>query len=164
MRMITWQRGFRLKDVDRAYLAGLFDGEGCASVSYSKELKTIKTGEKLFPNFRVQFIISNEDNRVLKETRLLFGKGGIYPKDGSFRISKPRDVIEAIELIRPHVKVKKTDLDNLYKASEFILEVRGSRKRHRWTEEEKNEFVKFEETSKALKGPRKRGGKSRKYP
>jgi len=148
MRIITYQRGSSLKDVDRAYLAGLFDGEGCASVAH----------------IRVQFIISNSDNRVLKEIRLLFGKGGTYPKDGSFRITKTRDVIEAIELIRPHVRVKKTDLDNLYQASEFILEVRGSRKRHKWTEEEEKEFEKFVETSRALKGPRKRGGRPRKYP
>ena len=151
----------RLREVDRAYLAGLFDGEGCASVVYTQYKR--RGRKRQYQSYKVQFTISNKDNRVLKEVRLLFGKGGIYPKDNSFRISKPRDVIEAIGLIRPHVRVKKTDLANLYKASKYILEVRGSRKRHRWTEEERNEFSKFAETSIALKGAGKRG-RPRKYP
>jgi len=153
---------FRLKEVDRAYLAGLFDGEGCASVVHSQYRG--RGRKRLYQSYRVQFIISNTDNRVLKEVRLLFGTGGIYPKENSFRISKPRDVIEAIELIRPYVRVKKTDLANLYEASEFILEVRGSSERHKWTEEERNEFLKLAETSMALKGGgKKKRGRPRKY-
>ena len=150
-----------MKEVDRAYLAGLFDGEGSTSVVHTQYER--RGRKRRYQSYKVQFIISNEDKRVLKEVRLLFGKGGIYPKDGSFRISKPGDVIEAIELIRPHVRVKKTDLANLYKASKYILKVRGTGKRHRWTEEEEKEFEKLAETSRALKGGGKRG-RPRKHP
>lgn len=144
-----------MKDVERAYLAGLFDGEGCASVTYTQYKR--RGRQRLYQGCKVQFVISNTDNRVLKEVRLLFGNGGIYPKESSFRITKPRDVIDAIELIRPYVRVKKPDLANLYEASEYILEVRGSSERHEWTEEERTIFLKFAETSKALKGGGKRG-------
>ena len=150
-----------MKNVERAYLAGLFDGEGSTSVVYTEYER--RGRKRLYRGFKVQFIISNEDKHVLKEVRLLFGKSGIYPKDGSFRISKPRDITEAVELIHPHVRVKRPDLDNLYEAAKFVLKVRGTSERHRWTEKEKNEFLKFEETSKALKGPRgRKGGRPRK--
>lgn len=154
-----------MKDVERAYLAGLFDGEGSASVIYSHY--TRRKRKRLYDSYKVQLIISNKDIRVLKEIRLLFGKGGIYPANGSydFRISKPTDIIEMIELIKSYIRVRKPDLDNLYTASKFILKVRGSSERHRWTEEEKDEFLKFVETSQALKGPRgRKRGRPRKYP
>lgn len=151
-----------MKDVERAYLAGLFDGEGCASVIYSQYKK--RNRKPLYESFRVQLVISNDDKRVLKEVLLLLGKGGIYRKNGSytFRISKPADIIEMIDLIRQYIRVKGTDLDNLYEVSRFILKLRGSSRSHKWKEEEKREFLRFAERSKALKGGGKRG-RPRKY-
>ena len=152
-----------MKDVERAYLAGLFDGEGSTSVVYTQYKR--RGRKRLYRSYKVSFTISNQDKRVLKEALLLLGKGGIYHQDSSynFMISKPRDIMKTIELIRQYIRVKDTDLANLYSASEFILKVRGSRKRHRWSEEEKNEFLKFAEASKALKGGGKRG-RPRKHP
>jgi intein/homing endonuclease len=161
-----------LEDVERAYIAGLFDGEGCPSVVYAQ----YKKNGRVYGSCKVILVISNQDKQVLKQVRLLFGKGGIYSQDKKgynnekrqktsydFRLSKPSEIIEFAELIRPYVRVKKADLENIYNASNFILKVRGSDKRHRWTKEEIDEFRKFERTSKDLKGVGKRG-RPRKYP
>ena len=159
-----------MKDVERAYIAGLFDGEGCTSVVYTQYKK--RGRERLYSGYKANLVISNQDTHILKHIRFLFEKGGIYPQKNKedshgkrqktsydFRISKPSDIIEFVELISPYVIVKREDLENIYKASKFILKVRGLNKRHKWTTEEKEEFLKFERTSKALKGAGKRGRK-----
>jgi len=148
-----------LKDVKRAYLAGLFDGEGCASVIYGQYTKMTKKGKSIYSDYSVDLVIANNDIRVLKEVRFLGGKGGIYTRETlhTFRIYKPSDVIEMIEIIKPYIRVKKQDLKNLENAARFILKVRGSDKRHRWTEEEKKKFQEFADQSKALKGGGRRG-------
>jgi len=153
-----------LKDVERAYLAGFFDGEGCAAVIYSQYKKKTKRGEKLYSSFGVHLAFSNVDQSVLRDIRLLVGKGGIYHQKNvySFRSGKPTDVIKIIGLIRPYVRVKKQDLKNLEDAAKFVLEVRGAKKRHKWTEEEKKKFLEFVDQSKALKGGGRRG-RHRKY-
>jgi len=154
-----------LKDVERAYLAGFFDGEGCAAVIYSQYKKKTKKGEKLYSGFGVHLAISNVDQSVLRDVRLSVGKGGIYHQKNvySFRSTKPTDIIKIIGLIKPYVRVKKQDLKNLEDAAKFVLEVRGAKKRHKWTEEEKKKFLEFVDQSKALKGSGKRGP-PRKYP
>jgi hypothetical protein len=150
---------FKLEEVDRAYLAGLFDGEGCASVTCGPHRKMTKKGWKLYRGRGVHLVISNSDKRILKEARFLCGKGGIHSQEtaNTLRICKPSDVIEVVELIRPYIRVKKEDLQNLEDAAKFILKVRGPEKRHRWTEEEEREFEEFAKTSRALKGAGKRG-------
>ncbi len=165
MKITIVRGGSGLNDAKRAYLAGLFDGEGCAAVIYSQNKKKIKTGEKLYPNFSVNLVISNIDHNVLKDVLSLLGKGGIYLQKNvyNFRIKNPTDAIKLIEIIKPYVKIKKQDLENLENAAKFILQVRGASKRHRWTEEEKKKFHKFADQSKALKGAGKRG-RSRTYP
>ena len=157
--------GYWLKNVERAYLAGIFDGEGCASVTCGRYKKKTKMGEKLYSGFGVHFAVSNVDQGVLKDILSLLGKGGIYRQRNvySFRSHNPTDVLKIIGVIKPYVKVKRQDLKNLEDAAEFILQVRETSKRHRWTEEEKTEFLKFAEKSKALKGSGKRG-RPRKYP
>ena len=154
-----------MKDGERSYLAGLFDGEGCPSISYSRYER--KGRRRLYKNHKVFFVISNEDKRVLKEALFLVGKGRIYLPRGTktynFTISKPVDVIETIKLIRSYVRVKGPELDNLQNAAEYILKVRGPSKRHRWTKEESKEFSKFAKINEALKGGKKRGP-PRKHP
>ena len=88
-----------MKDVERAYLAGLFDGEGCASVIYSQYKKMTKKGERIYSGCGVTLVIANNDIRVLKEARFLCGKGGIYTRETShtLRIYNASDVIETIE-------------------------------------------------------------------
>ena len=159
-----------MKEVDRAYLAGLFDGEGCASVTHGPYRKETTKGGKLYWGHKVHFVISSQDKHALKKVRRLFEKGGIYDQDRSksinslsqrttydFRITKPTDVIKVIDLISPYVIIKEDDLENLRDAAKFILRVRGSKERHKWTEEEGKEFEKFAKNSRDLKGGGKRG-------
>lgn len=143
-------------------MAGLFDGEGCASVVYTCYKKEGR--ERLCDSCKVHFAISNMERSVLRDVRLLIGMGGIYRQKGvsSFRCGKPADIIKIIETIKPYIKIKKQSIENLENASRFILKVRGTSKRHRWTEEEKKRFTKFAENSRALKGGGKRG-RPRKY-
>ena len=154
-----------MKDTERAYLAGLFDGEGCASVIYSQNKKMTKKGKRLYSGYGVTLVITNNDRRVLKEARFLCGKGRIYTQDSShtLRIYNASDVIEMIKIIEPYIRVKEHDLKNLENAARFKLKVRGSDKRHRWTEEEKKKFQEFADQSKALKGGKRRG-RPRTYP
>jgi len=60
-----------LKDVERAYLAGLFDGEGCAAVIHSQCKKMTKKGKRIYSNYGVDLVIANKDIRVLKESVLM---------------------------------------------------------------------------------------------
>lgn len=152
-----------MEDVEKAYIAGLFDGEGCPSMSHSKYKR--KGRERLYWNRSVFFVITNEDKRVLKEAISLLRRGRIYPSGENahnFMITKPSEIVEIAKLIQPYVRVKKPDLDNLRCASEFLLRIRGSGKRHTWTEEEENEFHRFCKINEALKGGK--GGRPRIHP
>jgi hypothetical protein len=85
----------------------------------------------------------------------LIRRGRIYPTGKNVHnlmITKPSEIVEIARLIQPYVRVKKPDLDNLRYASEFLLRIRGSGKRHIWTEEEENEFHRFCKINAALKG------------
>ena len=152
----------KLQDTDRAYLAGLFDGEGCASVSFTQYTK--KGRDRLYDSCKVHLAISNKDENALRDVLLMIGKGGIYPGKGvfSFRTGDPSDILGIIEVIKPYVKIKKQSLENLGKAAEFILEIRGTNRRHSWTEEEKNKFKELARMSRALKGAGNRGRPRRK--
>ena len=154
-----------MKEVERAYLAGLFDGEGCASVVYSQNMRMTKQGMALYQTFSVYCIISNDDRRVLQEVRFLSGNGGIYKQKTSytFRVCKTSDVIEIIETIKPYIRVKKQDLQNLESAARFIMKLRGLSTRHTWTEEETKKFQEYVWQSKAMKVGGRRG-RPRKHP
>jgi len=158
--------GIGMKEVERAYLAGLFDGEGCASVVYSHYTHMTKNGKKLYPKHAVYLVISNTDPRILKEFLLLIGKGGLYTQKNihTIRITQASEIIEMIEIIKPYIRVKKHDLRNLENAARFILKLRGSSKKHTWTDEETKKFQEFADQSKALKGGGKRRGRPRIYP
>lgn len=146
-----------LKDIDKAYLAGLFDGEGCASVSYTQYRK--KGRDRLYDSCRVHLAISNMDENVLRDVLLMIGEGGIYRQKrvSSFRTANPRVIIEIIEMLKPYVRIRVQSLENLGTAAGFILKVRGPNRRHTWTEEEKNKFKELAKMSRALKGGGKKG-------
>lgn len=127
----------QLEVVDKAYLAGLFDGEGCANATFrSKKVKKIRY---FWP--AVQFVISGarEHLQMIQE---LVGLGGLYEqKTGvcDFRITQPKEVLKMTNAILPYVRLKKKELLLLKKAALFISR---HKKRSRWTKEEKNEFHK----------------------
>jgi hypothetical protein len=140
-----------------------FDGEGCVSVSYTHYRR--EGYERQYDDCKVHFAISNMEVSVLRDVRVWIGKGGIYHQKrvSSFRSGKPIDILKIIEAIKPYVRIKQQRLENLENAIKFILNVRGTSKKHRWTEEEKKQFKEFAKTSKDLRGSGKRG-RPRKYP
>jgi len=90
-----------LEDVERAYIAGLFDGEGCPSIGHNHYMR--KDGSGPYWNRQVFFVITNGDKRVLREAILLTREGRIYHPSGTnvynFTITKPSDIMEIARLI-----------------------------------------------------------------
>jgi hypothetical protein len=148
-----------LKDVDCAYLAGLFDGEGSTLVTFSPSPKPTQKGLKNFPNCRVQFIITNTKEHVLTEILSIYGKGRIYHQKSErhrdmyrFVVHTPPDVKEIVELVKPYARIKLEQLKNLGEAAELILNLRGTSKRVRWTEKAQREFIGLAKKCRALRG------------
>lgn len=152
-----------MEDVERAYVAGLFDGEGSTEITFSPSPKPsthTQTGFKDYPNCRVQFIITNTEERVLKEIHnIIDGKGRIYcqkRKQGKdlYRlvVYTPPEVKEIVGLIKPFVRVKSEELKNLGEATDLILKLRGSGTKVRWTENAQEEFIRLAKKSRTLRG------------
>lgn len=148
-----------MKDVDCAYLAGLFDGEGSTLVTFSPSPKLTQKGLKNFPNCRVQFIITITKEQVLTWILNIFGKGRIYHQKSEhhrdmyrFVVHTPPDVKEIVELVKPHSRIKQEQLENLEEAAELILKLRGTGKRVRWTEKAQRDFIVLAKKCRALRG------------
>lgn len=120
-----------MKELERAYLAGLFDGEGCANASFrSKKVKK----RYYWPS--VQFVISGqkEHMQLIKE---MIGFGGVYKgakgETWDYRITQPKQILLMIEALLPNIRLKNKELKKLKEASRFILK---HEPRTRWTEQE----------------------------
>ena len=91
-----------------SYLAGLFDGEGCVSIT------THKKKDKIYYTKTLIFTQSEESSCLLFQSEL--GVGKIYKRDN--RVNKiiydwranNRDAIIAAQLLFPYVRVKKEEL------------------------------------------------------
>ena len=101
------------------YLAGLADGEGCLTGSFSKD------------RFRARFAIDNTHNLVLQWVKLLFG-GNIYkyPARGYGRkqtyvwILVTNRATKLVECLLPFLKIKK-------KEAEVFVQFKGASKEKR---------------------------------
>lgn len=155
----------QLKDTDRAYLAGLFDGEGCANPTFTskKHFSKREQKEKIYLWPRVQFVISGT-RAHLQEIKRIVGFGGLYrQKTGvwDFRITEPKQVLNMVDIIFPYVKLKKEELLLLKNAALFMLK---HKYRTRWTNKEKDFFNKnFVLPSQKLSRSRKKLGRRPKY-
>jgi hypothetical protein len=100
-----------------AYIAGLFDGEGCATV-YG--YKATKNGEKYW---RLIVRIANTHRGVLEWIREQWGRGWIarestsHNKPGwkqgwTFRL-QGRDAAHFLTTLRPHLKIKAERVDEI---------------------------------------------------
>lgn len=158
---------FKLSDTDKAYLAGLFDGEGCISPIWgSKPYFSIKENKKKTYHFpRLQFVITNKNNVLLDLIRTkLLGFGNFYRgKNGAaydYRISAQKEILNVVNALIPYVKLKK---EALY-VSKDALTYQLQRKPHaRWTKEEKTFFYGnlMSRLEKLLPSGKKRGRPSR---
>jgi hypothetical protein len=131
----------QLKDTDRAYLAGMFDGEGCANATFKSKKVLSKKKQKEIRYFwpTVQFVIAGAHTH-LQSIREIVGLGGVYEatvgKGWALRTTQPKKVLIMIDAILPYVKLKKKQLLILKEAALFISQ---HKKRSRWRDEEKKE-------------------------
>lgn len=93
-------------ETDLAYLAGIFDGEGCIHLTPDHHRKSTRN--------RVMLTISNTDRELMD---WLLGFGGSLASDGKdprrsvqyrWRIAARSDVIDFLESILPYLRVKKS--------------------------------------------------------
>ena len=109
------QSGFdsRLRDVnveDLAYIAGFFDGEGCAYINYPKAHKN----GKRYPRLNAK--VAQNDRDVLDWIQGLLGCGNVHKKrtadcyDLVFTYKSARIFLTAIE---PYLRVKKANVTAL---------------------------------------------------
>lgn len=134
----------QLAKTDRAYLAGLFDGEGCANATFKSKKKFSKRKQKevryFWPTAQLAISGAYEHLQSIKET---VGFGGVYKatrgKGWDFRTTQPKEVLKMIDIILPYVKLKKKELLLLKEAALFISR---HKRRSRWSDEEKKEFHK----------------------
>lgn len=101
---------FMMTELEKAYAAGLFDGEGTAGIFATK---STKNGKKYL---KVMARIANTDIRCLRAVQTSFGRGGIVISHHANGKNKLRDcfnfvaanstAIDFLTAIRPYLKVK----------------------------------------------------------
>lgn len=99
-----------LSELDKAYIAGFFDGEGC--VGYYNASKTMKHRPAYF---HASVSVSNVDPRVIKwiadttgvgKCRIMRFKDNKRRTAYQWEIGKKADVIVFLSAIKPYLKVK----------------------------------------------------------
>lgn len=128
----------KLTEVEKAYLAGFIDGEGCIRISKGRQ-----DGNQFEFGFKMFVIVTNANLPILEELKALAGVGIIYvykklPIAGK-GIWKPchrwqvvsKQARELLENIYPYVKLKKEHI-------KAVLEFPFNGKGHRRTEEDYN--------------------------
>jgi hypothetical protein len=125
----------KLSNTDRAYLAGLFDGEGCVNATFgTKRWTTKKEKERIYLFPRIQFVISSKNNLLLELVRAMIGFGRVYgEKMYDYRVTGRKQVLEIVDALLPFVKLKKTGLQLSKEAILFLLQREHLSK---WTKEE----------------------------
>ena len=67
-----------MRDTDLAYIAGIFDGEGC--VSYKQYNRQRKHNKKPYPTWQIRLEISMTDRSILVWINETLGVGTVSPK------------------------------------------------------------------------------------
>ena len=67
-----------MRDTDLAYIAGIFDGEGC--VSYKQYDRQRKHNKKPYPTWQIRLEISMTDRSILVWINETLGVGTVSPK------------------------------------------------------------------------------------
>lgn len=155
----------KLSEIDKAYLAGLFDGEGCISPIWGSKPYFSKKENKWktyhFP--RLQFVITNKNNVFLDAIKKEVGFGNFYRgKNGAaydYRVSAQKEVLSLVTTLIPHARLK---LEPLHVAKDALL-YQLKRKQARWTKEDKTFFYYtfMARLEKLLPSGKKRGRPSR---
>jgi hypothetical protein len=106
-----------LTDIERAYVAGLFDGEGCVSFTYTKR----GGGDKAYGKLWVR--ITNTDRDVLDWVRSTFGSGTAQSaghRDDTTKRRQAYNFVAASEQARlflaeiyPYLRIKRGQVEEL---------------------------------------------------
>lgn len=99
-----------LSEVDAAYIAGLFDGEGTITVAIIKPKQALKTGNRYTP--AASLTMCNE--AVIRWLQSVTGIGSVYerrPQQARFSVSwtwalPARQAIPVLVRIHPYMRVK----------------------------------------------------------
>ncbi len=67
-----------MRESDIAYIAGLFDGEGC--VSYKQYMRKRKGAKKAYPTWQIRLEIAMTDKSVLQWVTEILGVGTMGPR------------------------------------------------------------------------------------
>ena len=67
-----------MRDVDAAYIAGLFDGEGC--VSYKQYMRKRPHNKKAYPTWQIRLEIAMTDKSILVWLNEILGVGTVGEK------------------------------------------------------------------------------------
>jgi intein/homing endonuclease len=161
------QADFKPSDSEKAYLAGLFDGEGCTNATFAskKYFSTSKQKEKIYLWPRVQLVISNKNRLLLELIKKMVGLGGLYRNKGTkvwdLRITEPNQVLNMVDVLLVHSKLKNEELRLLRDATIFILQHKAGAG---WSEKDKDFFNKmFVLPSQKLRPTGEKRGRRLKY-
>ena len=117
-----------MNEIDAAYIAGLFDGEGC--VQYKQYIETKKKhkgpGTRKTKTWRINLEMSMTDELVIKWTHQILGVGTVnvniknkspsskphWKKQWRWRCSH-RDALYVAKLLWPHAQVKLHKLEQI---------------------------------------------------
>lgn len=160
----------KLRETDKAYLAGLFDGEGCISPTWgSRKYYSEKEHTERISHYpRLLFVITNKNNVLLDWIREKMGNfGNVYRGENGaaydYRITAQKEVLDVVNALIPHVKLKKEPLYISKDALLYQLKRNPSNPHARWTKEEKTFFYEnfMSRLEKLLPSGKKRGRPSK---
>ena len=103
-----------MKKSDAAYLAGLFDGEGC--ITYKQKMRQRRPAEKYYPTWEIRMEINMTHQSVIRLIHEMTGVGSVTKKPpGKCQLGKKmqwrwrcgyRDAYYVCRNIAPHSHVK----------------------------------------------------------
>lgn len=99
-----------LTETDKAYIAGLFDGEGSIFIVRQKP-----GGSNTYPSYSLRATISNNDLKVLQWTKDKLNGLVSYLGSGSYRCNmlclQGHRALEFLKVIEPYIKIKCRQID-----------------------------------------------------
>jgi hypothetical protein len=127
-----------IAEQDLAYVAGLFDGEGCVTVSRHQTTTAF--------THQAQITITNTDREILEWVQGLFGLGSIQVKPsysdrhsaGYTWVASSRQARDFLLAVSPYLRVKRQQA-NLALALQQSIEFRRANRRDRLTADDLRE-------------------------
>ena len=137
---------FKGSEEDLIYLAGFFDGEGCVSITKSKNRKT---GFIYAP--RISIVNTNKSIMVWINSLINGGVQKRYSKGNNktkleWQLTRLKDILKFTQLFKPYVKVKKRQLEVMEK----FIKIRLSKPfgHHSYSIQEEQLYLELKELNK----------------